>query len=95
MGANTGVATLIDYSQYTDNQAKVKAFKTLLPKVDRNGTVVQMGFFDEMSGAAATQLRVEIDAIAALSAILVGASRDFDGVPIVDFDGIPLVMEAA
>jgi hypothetical protein len=68
MGANAGVATLIDYSQYGSNTAKLEAFKTLLPKVDRNGDMTQRGFFDEMSAAAAIQLRVEIDTIQPLAA---------------------------
>lgn len=65
--APQGVQVIGDYSTGTD-RAKVNALLALIPNVDStssSGAVAGGGFLDEMSPAAAVQLRVELTALAA------------------------------
>ena len=65
--APQGVQTIGDYTQGSP-RAKVNALLALIPNPDStssSGAVAGGGFLDEMSPAAAVQLRVELTALAA------------------------------
>lgn len=67
MAAGTGVAAIADYTTGTDPQ-KVAKLLALIPDVDTtssSGSQAGGGFLDEMSPAAAVQLRVELTALMA------------------------------
>lgn len=68
MAATTGVAAIGDYAAAGTNQAKVLRLLSLIPDVDTqssSGAQAGGGMLDEMSPAAAVQLRVELTALAA------------------------------
>jgi hypothetical protein len=74
MGATTGIAPLNDYSTVGSDPARVALLLALIPDPDTlsssgsqagAGTTGGRGFLDEMSPAAATQLRVELAALQA------------------------------
>lgn len=61
-----GVQVIGDYATPATNKAKVNALLALIPNPDTtssSGAVAGGGFLDEMSPAAAVQLRVELLAL--------------------------------
>lgn len=70
MGASTGISPILDYSGYATAGAALLALKDVIPNPDTTSTSGAQtsgagSMLDEMSPMAATQLRVEIDAIIA------------------------------
>lgn len=68
MSATTGIAAIGDYAAAGTDAAKVGRLLALIPNVDTNsssGAQAGGGFLDEMSPAAAVQLRVELTALMA------------------------------
>lgn len=75
MGATTGIAALVNYAGGANDAARVQSLLDLIPDPDTlssSGSVAGSGlspvganFLDEMSPAAATQLRVELTALKA------------------------------
>ena len=68
MASPQGVSTIGDYVSAGSDPAKVLRLLALIPDVDTvnsSGAQAGGGFLDEMSPAAAVQLRVELTALAA------------------------------
>lgn len=66
MGASTGIAAIANYAGAASDPARVQLLIDLIPDVDTNrtsGAQAGGGFLDEMSPAAAVQLRVELTAL--------------------------------
>jgi hypothetical protein len=71
MGASTGVQPIADYSGAASGGAAIDLLVALIPDVDTtssSGAQAGGGFLDEMSPAAAVQLRVELAAMRAVIA---------------------------
>lgn len=75
MSATSGIATIGDYATPTTNATRIAVLLALIPNPDASGSsgAVAGGgtgstntYLDEMSPAAAAQLRVEIAALAAV-----------------------------
>ena len=68
MNATQGVQPIGNYAGAADNKARVDSLLALIPNPDTtssSGAVAGGGFLDEMSPAAAVQLRVELAAMKA------------------------------
>lgn len=68
MGATTGIGVIGNYAAGGTNQATVQILIDLIPDPDTtrtSGAQAGGGFLDEMSPAAAAQLRVELVALKA------------------------------
>ena len=68
MAAVTGITVIGDYVTAGTDQAKVLRLLALIPDVDStssSGAQAGGGMLDEMSPAAAVQIRVELTALAA------------------------------
>ena len=69
MGASTGIASMINYAGAANDPARVQLLLDAIPNQDTTSSdgAVQgiIGFLDEMSPTAATQLRVELAALKA------------------------------
>lgn len=68
MAATTGIAPIVNYAGISGNKAAIQALIDLIPDPDTtrtSGAQSGGGFLDEMSPAAAVQLRVELVALKA------------------------------
>lgn len=68
MAATTGISAIANYAGAATNQAAIQLLIDLIPDPDTtrtSGAQAGGGFLDEMSPAAAVQLRVELVALKA------------------------------
>lgn len=68
MASSAGIQPIIDYGALADDDARVQALLDLIPNPDStssSGATAGGGFLDEISPAAAVQLRVELTALLA------------------------------